>query len=109
MLDMSKLNDVEKASSEMHRIAMAFHMALATRNLVELRVEDLPSMKMDSILKTSLKDVSIDESDNLLRIEADNLQFMFKYESFSMGSSSASHDKFYFKSENVCLTVVVSL
>lgn len=107
MFDMSKLEDVQSVSPELSHIAMFFYKALTMDLTVELRVEDSPHMDIDSILTTKIKEVKIDEDMKHLLIIAPNLHLKFDYETFSQGSSSSMHDKFYFQSENASLTVVV--
>lgn len=107
MLDMSNNNDVTNAPVDLQIIAETFQRALISGCMVELRIEDLPEMDMDSILKTKLTSVKIDEKDKGIWIEAEGLHLMFQYEEYSMGSSSVTHDKFYFKSKNASLTITV--
>ena len=64
-------------------------------------------MAMDCNVTTKITEAKINEEGKCLYISADGLNIMFKYNSFREGSSSASHDKFYFESQNASLTVVV--
>lgn len=46
-------------------------------------------------------------TDNNVVIEAQGLRLMFQYEKCTMGSQSGMHDKFYFETNEVTVTVVV--
>jgi hypothetical protein len=109
MADLSDITQVKNVKPDLYDIAIIFNKAISNQNQVELRVEDLPRMNMDSTLKTTLSGVIINEKDKVLYIDAAGLSLMYQYEKYSSGSSSSTHRKFYFQSEGASLTVVVSL
>lgn len=107
MLDFSNGSDINKVPEDMENIAEAFYIAISKKCIVELRVEDLPEMDMDSILKTKIIEAKIDIENKCLHIKASELHIMFKYDSYSFGTQSTSHSKFYFESKGASLTVTV--
>ncbi len=107
MFDMSKIDDVNNVSMNLHRIALAFYKAIHDECWVELRIIDLPAIKLDSIQKIKLSKVLIDEERKNLILEANSLMFMFQYDQCNQGTSSFEHEKFYFESKNISLTVTV--
>lgn len=107
MLDFSNGSDMNKVPEDMEEIAEAFYIAISRKCIVELRVEDLPEMDMDSILKSKITEAKIDIERKCLYIKASELHMMFKYDSYSLGTQSTSHSKFYFKSSGASLTVTV--
>lgn len=107
MYDINKISDVMAVSSELRKVALAFHRALSEGKLVEIRVEDIPALKMDSILRTKLNSVKINDEENHIWINTDELNFSFEFEEFEEGSFSLEHDKFYFKSQAISLTIIV--
>ena len=107
MSNMSDFNDVMNVSAELSNIAKGFYFAISNECMVELRIEDLPHMKMDTQLKTRLQEVKINEDRKVLYIDAADLSIVFEYDTTEMGSSSCDHEKFYFQSENASLTVKI--
>lgn len=108
MVDLSDITQINKVTPDLHDIAMAFNKAISNQNQVELRVGDSPQMKIDSILRTTLSGVKIDEECKVLHIDAIGLKLKYQYEEYSYGTSSSAHTKFYFQSEGASLTVTVS-
>lgn len=74
---------------------------------VELRFEDEANMDMDLILTTKLTEVRMNEDTKYLYINAEGLQLKFKYKTCEMGTQSKVHNKFYFYSEEVSLTITI--
>lgn len=107
MLNMCDFNDVMHAEDELHYIAKGFNYAINSGCMVEIRIEDLPDMKMDTQLKTKLEEVKISEDRKVLYIKTENVNIMFEYSTIQMGSSSCEHEKFYFQSENASLTITI--
>lgn len=107
MADSSNNLEIIYNSADLQEIAQLFKQAIDNKYLVELRVEDMPSMSIDSILKTYITKVAIDEERKNLHIDAPDLQLMFNYETYALGTQSSSHAKFYFESKGASLTVTV--
>ena len=107
MVDFSNNLEMNNVPLDMQEIAEAFNKAISNNFTVEIRVEDLPRMDVDSILKTKITEAKIDEESKCLHIEASGLQIMFKYDSYNIGTQSSSHSKFYFKSSGASLTITV--
>ena len=98
MVDFSSNLEMNNVPLDVQEIAETFNKAISNKHTVEIRIEDLPRMDMDSVLKTKITGVQIDEESKCLHIEASGLHIMFKYESCYPGTQSSSHSKFYFKS-----------
>ena len=107
MIDFSKAEDAREVPEDLFDIALAFHRAVTTGCDVELRVEDLPGMSMDCAITTKIMGVKMDEEMKRLYISAQGTEIIFRYSGYEDGSYSASHDKFYFTSDNASLTVIV--
>ncbi len=107
MINFGNNSEILKVSLDLQEIALIFNKAISNNYSVELRVEDMPNMDMDSILNTNIIKAGIDEEIKCLYIYASGLQLIFKYESYSLGTQSSSHSKFYFKSNGATLTVTV--
>ena len=106
MLKLSNIEDVTKTPLELRGAASAIHTAITNKNLVEMRVEDLPNMALDLQLKTKVDEIRIDPENKKLYIDANGLFFMFSYESFLDGSESANHKKCYFQTDNASLSLM---
>ena len=109
MVDFSNKLAICNVSSDLQEIAEAFNIAISNNFMVEIRIEDLPKMDIDSILRTTITEAQIDEESNCLYIKASGLQLMFKYESYKTGTQSSCHNRFYFNSSGASLTVTVQM
>lgn len=107
MVDLGNASEIMKVSFELMEIAQVLNQAVSNHLLVQLRIEDRPEMDIDAELSTSIVKAGIDEEMKCLAIQADGFDLKFKYDTFGLGTESASHKKFYFESEGVTLTVVV--
>lgn len=94
-------------SMTLQKIAHILNEAVTNNYSVELRVEDIPSMDIDSTLKTTITEVSINEEGNCLHICASGLKLRFHYESYELGTESSAHKKLYFVSKGATLTIIV--
>lgn len=109
MVDFSNKLEMYNVPLDMQEIAEAFNIAISNDFIVEFRIEDLPKMGIDATLKTKITGVKIDEENKCLYIEAPELYIKFEYESYSHGTESSSHSKFYFCSSGASLTVIVHM
>lgn len=90
-------------------INLLLQQAVENGYLVELRVEDMPNMTVDFIIKTKIKKAILEERIKGLRIEAPNLNLMMNYETLKMGTQSATHNKFYVESQGATITITINM
>lgn len=93
--------------SDIFQIKSILESAVNNKYTVELRIED-KNTALDTIINTSLTKVNFNTDNNVV-IEAQGLRLMFQYEKCTMGSQSGMHDKFYFETDEVTVTVVVKM
>ena len=94
--------------SDIFQIKSILESAVNNKSNVELRVED-KKMTLDTIINTKLTEVNFNTDNNFVTMEAPELRLMFKYENCNMGTQSSMHNKFYFESNEVFVTVVVKM
>lgn len=93
--------------SVISQIKSILESAVNNKYTVELRIED-KNTALDTIINTRLTKVNFNTDNNVV-IEAQGLRLMFQYEKCNMGSQSGTHDKFYFETAEVIVTVVVKM
>ena len=79
--------------------------AISKQYDVELRIEDSHSAELDSWITTKIDDVLITE--NYLNFSNSTYHLGFNYESCTPGSESDMHNKIYFKSKQITITVTI--
>mgnify|MGYP003210242418 CR=1 FL=1 len=89
--------------SDIFQIKSILESAVNNKYTVELRIED-----KNTAINTRLTKVNFNTDNNVV-IEAQGLRLMFQYEKCTMGSQSGMHDKFYFETDEVTVTVVVKM
>lgn len=94
--------------SAISQIKLILESAVNNKSNVELRVED-KNMALDTIINTKLTEVNFNMDNNVVVIEAPELRLMFKYEKCNMGTQSGMHDKFYFETDKITVTIVVKM
>lgn len=108
MVDFSNNSEIKNASVDLQEIAQTLNNAISNQYPVEIRIEDLPRMNIDSTLSTNVIKAGVDEEIKYLSIQANGIDIKFKYKSFGLGTASAHHKKFYFESEGAILTIIVN-
>ena len=107
MIDFNNKLQTVGMSSHLQKIAEEFNRAISNKCLVEIRIEDLPRMEIDSILKTNIAGAKIDDKAHVLYINASGLEMQFKYEMYELGTEAKDHCKFYFRSQGASLTISI--
>lgn len=93
--------------SDIFQIKSILESAVNNKYAVELRIVD-KKPTLDTTINTRLTKVNFNTDNNVV-IEAPGLRLMFQYENCNMGTQSNMHDKFYFESNEVFVTVVVKM
>lgn len=95
---------------DISQIESILDSAVNNKYAVELRIED-KNTSLDITINTRLTNVNFRtfNNNNNVTIEAPGLRFMFQYKNCIMGTQSSMHNKFYFETDEVIVTVVVKM
>ncbi len=107
MPDCTNNLEVLNNTLDLNVITEVLNEAISQKYSVELRIEDLPKMDIDTSITTTINEVVVNEEMSFLRLVGPMLTMIFKYKKYSLGTSSSQHHKFYFESDGAILTVIV--